>query len=155
MPHINDEKTCPKPNNFHPKKARMIFTLNSSFLHPFFFLLFSCLFCCQVNNSPVIPDLTAIRDPPRFNCMNICSLFPRIFLHLADYAGHVPAEVVIAQSKTAGVHFSSCEPPSSQRRRVPVDALSSWVAVAPCASVPFTPSHHTLLTGVCWRDRLS
>lgn len=68
---------------------------------------------------------------------------------------HVPAEVVIAQTETAGVHFSCCELPSSQRRSVPVDALDSWAADAPCATVAITLPCRTLLIGVCWKDSLS
>lgn len=69
--------------------------------------------------------------------------------------GHLPAEVVVAQAETAGVRFSSREPPPSQWGGVPVDALGSRVAEAPCASVALTLSHHTLLIGVCWGDGLS
>lgn len=68
-------------------------------------------------------------------------------------AAHSPAEVVIAQSKTAGVHFSSREPPSSQGCSVPVYALCSRVADAPRASVATSLPQHTLLFGVCRKRR--
>lgn len=75
--------------------------------------------------------------------------------HICSVHGHIPAEVVIAQPKTAGIHFSSCELSSSQRRRVPVDALCSRMADTPCATIPFTSPHNTLLIGVCWKKRQS
>lgn len=61
----------------------------------------------------------------------------------------LPAEVVVAKAETAGVRFPGCEPPSSQSCGVPVDALCPRVADAPCATVPFTPSHNALLIRVC------
>lgn len=77
-----------------------------------------------------------------------------LFVHVRHPTGHIPAEVVVAQPETVGVHFCGRELPPSQRRGVPVDALCSRVADAPRASVPLALSHHTLLIGVCWSDRL-
>ncbi len=81
-------------------------------------------------------------NDPRFNWIfEVCSY--------TGHTGHKPAEVVVAQSKTAGVHFSCREPSSSQRCGVPVDALCSWMAVTQCAAVSFTMPHYTLLISVC------
>lgn len=70
-----------------------------------------------------------------------------------SHTENTPAEVVISQSKTASVYFSSCEPLSSQGRGVPVDALCSWLAEAPRATVAFTLPRNTLLIIVCGRKR--
>lgn len=62
---------------------------------------------------------------------------------------------MVAQSEAAGVHFAGCEPPSSQRCGVPVDALRPRVADAPCATVPLTPARSALLISVYWREKPS
>ena len=97
-----------------------------------------------------------------FNLKKI-SYFKSYFLHPiflpfiipADYSADKPAEIVIAQSKTAGVRSSGREPLIFERCSVPVDALSSCTADAPYAAVAFTLPHNALLIGVCWRDTLS
>lgn len=83
--------------------------------------------------------------------MQVLQLIHRNLLYIK--CSHVPTEVVIAESKTAGLWSFGCEPLFPQSGRVPVNALCPCMADAPRATVPSALPQNTSLVGVCGGEK--